>query len=234
MRCHHCQTDKMPVKKIKILDLNLCESCEESPKYKLIFKSRVKTEYFLQKEDLKNLEDFESYNVAYRNNPNCVLYKLSDVIKIFCTKHDLDKNDVIGIKNKINELHELKKQKQVERKQKIQENKTIMSNKRKNKLKNALEQYGLQLRDDSKLCQGYIDGSIKDWTIDGIVKRMCQMKYLYDYCDMDDCYVEAYEKQQEEYDDGYFHDCSILDQAESIALEKHGDYPKVWPWLIKN
>lgn len=68
----------------------------------------------------------------------------------------------------------------------------------------SLNKYKLQLREDSKLCQGYIDGTIKDWTIDQIVERMCQMRFLYEYCDMDDAYQEAKSEQCDGFNAGYF------------------------------
>jgi hypothetical protein len=76
------------------------------------------------------------------------------------------------------------------------------------------------------LCQKYIDGTIKDYTLDGVVKRMCQMKYIYDYCHMDDCFDIAKERYG-----GYCF--NIHDEAEDIALELHsnGKYPKEWPWI---
>lgn len=94
-----------------------------------------------------------------------------------------------------------------------------------------MNKYKLTLRNDSKLCTGYINGTIKDLTCKQIAVRMCQMKYLYDYCHMNDCCEEAYESQQEEYRAGYLPDCTVFEQAELIALHKYGNYPNVWPWL---
>lgn len=90
---------------------------------------------------------------------------------------------------------------------------------------------GLELRSDSNLCKKYIDGDVKD--LQGVVKRMCQMKYLYDYCHMDECHEIAYEQQCDELNAGYFPDCSVSDQAELIALRKYsnGKYPDNWPWM---
>jgi len=88
--------------------------------------------------------------------------------------------------------------------------------KRKKKLKQVLKNSGLELRSDSKLCGGYIEGKIKDKTIPEIVERMCQVKYLFDYCDMKK----------------YLHKYHNFDKSERKILKKYGEYPDEWPWLI--
>lgn len=61
---------------------------------------------------------------------------------------------------------------------------------------------------------------------------MCEMKYLFEYCHMDDCKQEAYEEYIEELNAGYFLDCSVFERAEEIALNKYsnGYYPAIFPW----
>ena len=58
------------------------------------------------------------------------------------------------------------------------------------------------------------------------------MKYLFEYCHMDECKQIAYENQRDELRAGYFPDCSVFDDAEYIALNKYsnGKYPSVFPW----
>lgn len=61
------------------------------------------------------------------------------------------------------------------------------------------------------------------------------MKYLYDYCNIHECYQIAYDNQQDELKAGYFPDCSVFEQAEDIALKKYGlkngEYSDEWPLL---
>jgi hypothetical protein len=110
----------------------------------------------------------------------------------------------------------------------------------------ALQDAGLELRSDSKLCQKYIDG--EPVNLADVVKRMCQMRYLYDYCNMNECRNIAYNKykksQYNEYDryDRYDDDgdndyderpqYTVSDMAEKIALQKYsnGKYPEIFPW----
>lgn len=83
--------------------------------------------------------------------------------------------------DKIKELDEITKI----RSEKRLSTKNVKINMRRNNLIDALQEYKLELRDDSKLCHGYINGTIKTHTIPQIVERMCQMKFLYEYCDFD-------------------------------------------------
>lgn len=104
--------------------------------------------------------------------------------------------------------------------------------KRKEILTKALTKAGLELREDSELCKKYISGEIKE-NKKNIVERMCQMKYLFEYCHMNECKEKAYNNQIETFNAGYFPDCSVFEDAEMIALEKYsnGKYPKIFPWM---
>jgi hypothetical protein len=64
---------------------------------------------------------------------------------------------------------------------------------------------------------------------------MCQMKYLFEYCHMDECKSEAYDDYNEELRAGYYPDCSVFDRAEDLALNRYsnGHYPVVYPWQNK-
>ena len=98
--------------------------------------------------------------------------------------------------------------------------------KRRVHLTALLSKYGLELRDDSKLCQGYINGTVKDKSPEWIVSRICQMKYLYDYCDMKSAFKAAKQLKTEN------PDIFVKETAERIALSKvGGTYPRQFPWL---
>lgn len=225
--CIECGESK--TKKAKARDFYLCEICSELDKYKLIYKTHIKNKYFITENEL---EEYDNYIVKQdRGYPNMTLYKISDVKDVFCSKYKINRNNNFAIVNKMNNLQEEKERKSIERKERIKKNKKDRANKRKIKLVKALKDYGLTLRKDSKLCCGYIDGTIKDWSIKEIVQRMCQMKYLYEYCNMNDCYQKAYDDQQRELNAGYFPDCTVFERAEMIALNTYGEYPTVWPWL---
>lgn len=46
-----------------------------------------------------------------------------------------------------------------------------------------LNERGVKFRSDSALCSQYINGT-SDLSLDYVVQRMCEMKYLYEYCHM--------------------------------------------------
>jgi hypothetical protein len=88
----------------------------------------------------------------------------------------------------------------------------------------------MKIRGDSKLCKGFIDGTIKE-SVDYVVERMCQIRYLFDYCDLQHFFDIAKKERQEELNAGYFPDEPLFDHAERLALKEHGDFPKVYPWM---
>ncbi len=132
------------------------------------------------------------------------------------------------IKNKIREKEILKQEKQI----RINEQKEIKKINRRDKLQNELSKYKLEIRNDSLLCKNYIDGS-NEYNIKEIAKRMCEMKYLYNYCHMNECKDIAYKSYIEEINAGYFPDMSVSEHAELIALSKYSNnkYPDIFPWM---
>lgn len=225
-KCVEC--GEVKTKKAKARNIYLCGECIDMDKYKLISKTQIEKLYFITEDDLVGCISYiVKQGMGY---PNATLYIVSDVKDKFCFVYNVYRNND-AINHKMQELKENKERISLERKKRIAERKINSAEKRKTNLVNALKEYNLNLRNDSKLCNGYIDGTIEDWTIKQIVHRMCQMKYLYDYCNMDECCAEAYEEQQEEYRAGYFPDCTVFEQAELIALDRYGKYPDVWPWL---
>ena len=107
-------------------------------------------------------------------------------------------------------------------------------NQRKEELVNALKAYGMVLRSDSELCKKYIDGDLNetDWTVSDIVRRMCEMRYLYTYCHFQECKNQVYNEFR--YDKYMMY--QISDEAEKMALQKYsnGRYPSVFPWMTDN
>jgi hypothetical protein len=106
--------------------------------------------------------------------------------------------------------------------------------KREMELMRELKNAGLELRNDSVLCKNYINGTEKK-SLKEIVKRMEEMKYLFEYCHMDECKKKAHQQQREELEAGYFPDIPVFCQAEMLALNTYSDgkYPKVFPWIKK-
>jgi len=222
--CHEC-FKKNGTKK-KFFNKVLCDECNSLDKYKLVCKSTALKEYYLTDDDLDDLKYVEVKNPHYRSSSNMMLFSLVDIVNKFYYKYDTyDK------KSMDEKLIFLKNQKK-ERSERIKTTKMNKQMNRRYELESALHKNGVKWRNDSKLCKGYVENTLdSDWTIDIIVQRMCEMKYLYEYCNMDKYYDKAYESQREELEAGYFPDCSVFELAEMMALEKYGGYPIVFPWL---
>jgi len=207
--------------------IRLCDECVNTDEYRLICKSKAKEKYFLTEKDLADIDSLSAPNPNSRRN-DYVLFNRREIIEIFCKKYDVNPYDDDEIKAKRIEMMDHREQ-QREKRAQNSKNRQV---KRKQELKAVLEAMGLELRADSKLCQGYIDGTIKDKCIGEIVERMCEMKYLYDYCDMDNCFKKTKRERAEELEYEYHSDMSLFDEAELIALRKYGhkgSYPKKWP-----
>lgn len=101
---------------------------------------------------------------------------------------------------------------------------------RKKKLESCLKSRGLELRNDSALCSNFIDGTT-DLDLNYIVQRMCEMKYLYEYCNMKKIKKQVYYKKKS-------HNAlnNVNLDAEIIALNKYSDgkYPNKFPWELYN
>ena len=212
--------------------IRLCGTCLQLDEYFTLCKTEAKKQYFLSDKDLEKCDYIEIKNPNYSGN--MYLYTKQDLINQFCLKYNVNSFDIDSIQEMLDELSDKKEN----AKSKREENLEKKRSKRKKMLVKALKEYDLEFRNDSKLCQGYINGTIKDWDIDDIVERMCQMKFLYEYCHMDKCYKEAIKKRKELRDYGIRSDVPLQDEAEEIALDRYGKkygkkgkYPKVWPWL---
>jgi len=104
------------------------------------------------------------------------------------------------------------------------ENYDLSSKKQRRKALNiGLSKFKLRLRQDSKLCANFIEYG--DGEIDYIVNRMCEMKFLFDYCDISDIMYTM--RRNSRYNSYYG---NILDAAEEKILRKM-KYPVIWPWM---
>ena len=207
--------------KIKVV---LCKDCSKLEKYQVICTTKAKNTYFIKDSDIEDLDYMEGHT-GYSYG---FYYYVTEIKNVACRVHN---TTLENLPNVLARLQTEKTTRIERRKQNGIERRNTASEKRKTKLIKALNVMGLELRSDSNLCKKYIDGDVKD--LQGVVKRMCQMKYLYDYCHMDECREIAYEQQCDELNAGYFPDCSVSDQAEGIALRKYsnGKYPDNWPWI---
>lgn len=213
-KCIECNKNKGTVR--SILKKRLCATCAELPQYTMISRTKSKRDYKLTDGDLTTIQMYEWTN----KYGICNYYTMLDVETIAAKKHGAPANEVKSVIEQIRQ----------DRMKRCTETKEKRMRLRSDMLKQALNQMGVQLRSDSTYCKGYINGDVKD-PIDTIVNRMCQMKYLYEYCNMDECKEEVYLSYKDEYIEPF----EISDEAERLALERYsnGKFPKIFPWLNK-
>jgi len=208
----------------KWLDLRLCDECCELPSYKLICKTTIKKQYCLTDKEITKLNTYSVRNPYYRHAPEMILVRLYDVYEYLCQKHNCNVAQLTVILDSIHQNREKRKHTMSLKREESKNNRKIL-------LEKALNEYQLVIRDDSKLCHGYIDGTIKDWTIPQIVNRMCQMRYLYDYCNFDEIYEKVWRNIREY--EHYVDSQEVFDTAEHKVLKTCGGYPSVFPWMLK-
>jgi hypothetical protein len=219
--CDECETGDANYN--RTLEKYLCSECSESNDYTLICKSTAKQEYFLTEKDLGDLEYYEANNPHWKSAHSMKLYTKADVISKFREKYDVDSD------NEDDKKKELEKKRE-KRSASVKDAREYSTTKRRKKLVSALSKYKLKLRGDSVLCQKYINGTLdKEWTVDKIVERMCEMHYLFNYGKK---YIEQSKRSYNAtLEAGYLPDCSIVEDAEMLMLDKIDDYPDTWPWM---
>ena len=174
-------------------------------KDEMICLSDAKSDYFLTQGDLTNLEYIEKNNPHYRRASSMKLFNKINIIDVFCDKYDVTYDQV---EEKRKELLNMKNSKRTEKMKKRKEQLVNILNEnrinpninnrdfdnyldgrepvqniagkiiRERELKNMLQQKGLQLRSDSKLCDDYIEGC-SDLSVHEIVETMETMNFLY-------------------------------------------------------
>jgi hypothetical protein len=237
--CEDCKLHEG--RKTRTEKIILCDDCVKKDEHTFITKTRALGEYFLNENDIEDVECIEIKNPHYRSQ-SMYLYKVSDIKDVFIKKYKQNDDDIFDEllsdlkyqkkvkKEKLEKLKEDKIEKAHKNPQKLISKKKLTKIEREILLEDKMKEKKLKIRGDSKLCQGYIDGSIKI-DVDDVVERMCQVKYFYEYCDKEKYFDLARESQAEELNAGYFPDCSLFDQAEMMAIDDKGGYPANWPWL---
>lgn len=93
-------------------------------------------------------------------------------------------------------------------------------NKRKDDLEIALSKMGLVLRDDSKICAQFINGS-EDYSVEEIVQMMCRARLFHEYCEWNKFYYKIFNMHSGS------RICEYVECSLSSCLPNDGK----WPWL---
>jgi hypothetical protein len=81
----------------------------------------------------------------------------------------------------------------------------------------------LEILTDSKYCRDYINGKAT-YNVVMVVKRMCQLKYLFYYCDIKKYFEQVKIEKR---------NISPFIRAEKLSLDNCDDYMTSYPWMNK-
>lgn len=135
--------------------------------------SLAKTTFYLTDKDLVNLIYTPKINPYYRNAPPMKMYNKQDLIQIAFRKHKTNTKTVKTLKEIIHD----KKEKSLIRQQ-TKQNKQVQ---REIELREALDVYGLFIRDDSRVCNEYIQRGRgpNGETLSQVVDIMVEMNWYF-------------------------------------------------------
>ena len=181
---------------IKIVD----EKFEEPKK---ITKTDALQKYLLREKDLLGLNPEVKSVKKYGRIIIMRLYLEDDVLARSINRWGSEDN-----------LQREKEKRQKSKKERFEQKQNaikIIRDKRYLELSSALEKVGLQFRNDSKLCNGYINGSLEsNWTMAEIVEMCELMNWLHtctDYQKRLDAFFASYKRKREiRYADYHIHD----------------------------
>lgn len=109
---------------------------------------------------------------------------------------------------------------------------------RKIDLERGLENVGLKLRYDSKLCYCFINNQTgPEWTVESVVHECAVMHWLHNYTNYQERCNFASTQESHIH---YFHDKrhflghmrkSIFPQIKDSIIKENGGFPSPWPWV---
>lgn len=197
-----------------VYNIHVCKECSTTKTpYRMITRSTAMKEYCLKGKEVDELKYSTVPNPHFKNASPMRLYMLIDVI---VKKGD---RDIESIKAK-KEQSLLKRR---EKKEQLREN-------RRQTLQDALENVGVEWRDDSELCEMYISSNKTCLELNQVVEEMAFMKYLHNYTD----YKCRLEKEVEYLCsmEGYYYQGIWRDASDSVKCKYKA--PHTWPWLVSN
>lgn len=222
--CEECGEKKARLS--QVLKKPLCVDCKELDKYKVIVKTAAKSKYMLKDNELSH---FDSYKANCRYGEGT--FYLENEIREYCAyKYEIEPEN---LDNYLQDIKNEKNFKLAKQKQSREMKARVLQELRKSELLTGLTNAGLKFRADSVLCSNYING-ISEMTVKEIVDQMCKMKYLFEYCKMDECKAQVYNKFIQNREFPEYYPGFVFDLAEQFALEKYSNssYPLVYPWFI--
>lgn len=206
--CHYCWNKTSIIN--EFYELPICRNCSQIH-LPCITKTTAIKKYLLNEKDLQQLKFIKCKNPHYSCASPMTLFLEKDCETLSNKKY-----------TNINTEIEKRNNSKLKRKETIENNKEL----RKSELIKALKEKKLKLRNDSYLCEQYIEGKLKN-KLNFVVREMCFMKYLHDYTDFQERVDDYVEEANEEY--GYY-PRGIWMEAHEYIKSKY-TLPDVLPWL---
>ena len=147
-----------------------------------ITKTEAKQDFRLNDKDLTKLPCSERRNPYYRCAPPMKIYYVRDIVTAAKEKH--------GSKRLMDEKVAKRKEASNKRRRTIE----AVKQKRYDELVNKLGQHGLPLREDSRLCEEYIERGVGN--IDHIVETMIEMNFYFQHTDYRQIYREVWRREK--------------------------------------
>ncbi|KAJ3373000.1 hypothetical protein HDU91_001433, partial [Kappamyces sp. JEL0680] len=130
-----------------MLNKRICGNCQRAnEQYQKITATRAKSEFKLTERDLEDIPCVHVQNPYYRSSAPMRLYRLIEVKAAAQAKHGGEQ----GLEEKKRKSAEAAEKRAITKKKKVDDRGAI--------LRTALESVGLELRQDSRLCQDFISG----------------------------------------------------------------------------
>lgn len=112
----------------------------------------------------------------------------------------------------------------------------MASEARREKLTEELSRVNLQIRPDSKLCRGFINGDLgPEWSLQRVVHESALMHWLYNCTAYRSCLNEASKQWAPLFvcgaDFRTFFRLVLVPGVKLHIINTHGGVPDVWPWL---
>lgn len=168
----------------------------------LISKTGLKIEFGLTDKDIKELELVKTARNRMKSGYDILLYSKDQARKLTIEKYG-------SVEARLSE--------KTQRSQKVKNTKTNRIQTRTTELTDELNKRGLQLRSDSRLCDGYINGN-KNFSLKYVVDTMEEMAWYFNFTDYEDCrdkWIEGELDYRGRFDPDEASDC-----AKSEALHK--------------
>lgn len=155
----------------------VCSRCIEKDVYRFISKTNVHSHYYFNDDDLAPLKIY--YRETKYGTATC--YYVNDLDALACKKYNIANKD--DIPDTLQQIADDSAAVRAERAVIARQKRYVRQAKRKEKLVAALQAAGVPFRSDSQFSEMYIE-SKRGVTLDRVVRRMSEIKYLYDYCHM--------------------------------------------------